>query len=108
MLLWSIGVVELHLSDERFFALTPVEFASLVRRLEVVAQTEDYRSAMIACILANQHRGKNKKPYKITDFMPKRDVGEVGKSRRQTVDEQIAIAKAVTKAFGGTIGSNVK
>jgi len=31
----------------------------------------DIRSAIIACTMANMWLGKNQKPYKITDFMPK-------------------------------------
>lgn len=31
----------------------------------------DARFAMLASILANQNRGKNQRPYRVEDFMPK-------------------------------------
>jgi hypothetical protein len=33
----------------------------------------DRRAAVIASTMANIHRGKNKRPYRIEDFMPKFD-----------------------------------
>lgn len=39
--------------------------------------------------------------------MPKRNVGAASK-RRQTVEEQIALAKAITLAFGGSVAPHVK
>ena len=31
----------------------------------------DIRSAIVACVIANVNRGKNKPAYKVEDFMPK-------------------------------------
>ncbi len=46
----------------------------------------DYRSAIIACTLANIHgRKKGQKPFKPADFMPK--FGEVADDRRQDAKE---------------------
>lgn len=33
----------------------------------------DLRSAIIACIIANVNRGKDQKPFEVSDFMPKFD-----------------------------------
>lgn len=82
--------------------MTPCEFSELVRRKEIDEYQKDVRTAQITCVLANQNRKKGQKAYKITDFMPKRDIG-VAQKRKQTVEEQIAIARSVTLAFGGKV-----
>ena len=33
----------------------------------------DLRSAIIACIIANVNRGKDQRPFEVSDFMPKFD-----------------------------------
>jgi len=42
----------------------------------------DLRSAIIACITANAFRGKDQKPFEVSDFMPKFDPPE-----QQTEDQ---------------------
>ncbi len=42
----------------------------------------DLRTAIIACLLANIHRGKGKRPYKVEDFMAHRP-----RKRKQTAKE---------------------
>lgn len=42
----------------------------------------DLRSATIACIIANVNRGKDQRPFEVSDFMPKFDPPE-----QQTEDQ---------------------
>lgn len=42
----------------------------------------DWRSAIVACIVANANRGKDQKPFEVSDFMPKFDP-----PKEQTEDE---------------------
>jgi hypothetical protein len=42
----------------------------------------DIRSAIIACTMANAWRGKNQKPFSISDFLPKFDP-----PKQQTIDD---------------------
>lgn len=55
------------------------------------------RAAMVACVVANAHRGK-RRAYKITDFMPSE---KKGPSRAQTPDEQLAVLKSIFGPPGG-------
>lgn len=45
---------------------------------------------MPAAVIANVHRPKNKRAFRVGDFMPK-------EPRQQTAQEQIDILKALTK-----------
>jgi hypothetical protein len=76
-------------------------------------EQQDYRAAQITCILANTNRRKGRAAFPISDFMPKRTRREQqgaskGEKRKQTVVEQIAVAKAITLAYGGSITSKKK
>lgn len=51
--------------------------------------------AITASTIANVNRGKHGKRYKPDDFMPK------FKAKKQTTQEQIAFAAALTQALGG-------
>ncbi len=59
----------------------------------------DLRSAIVAATVANVNRGKKQKPFKPSDFMV--DFASDRTARKQTTEEMIAIAEAVTAALGG-------
>jgi hypothetical protein len=89
------------LTIQEFYRLTPYEYLLLTEDYNEERETEDSRFALIAVLIANAHRGK-RKAFKIEDFMPKR-TGKRAEKPRQTVEEQLQVAKAITMAFGGSI-----
>ena len=60
------------------------------------ADIEDWRFAMLASVIANVNRDpkKRKKPYKPSDFMPRREPAE-----EQSWEEQARILELWTRAF---------
>jgi len=50
-----------------------------------------------AIVAATVHNLWAKRPRKLRDFMPQ------WAQKRQTVDEQLALVKAMNRAFGGTV-----
>lgn len=94
--MWAIGRYDLRLTSEEFWSLSLRETFLLIDRWDAAEQRQDRRAAIAPCILANVHRGKDQKPYKIEDFMP-------GGRKKQTVEDHMALLEAVTKAFGGTV-----
>lgn len=65
-------------------------------QLEPFGGDADYIGhAITAVTVANVNRPKNRRPYKVEDFLPK-----FGKTE-QTVDEQIQFAAMVTASMGG-------
>ena len=63
---------------------------------------DDWRSAEIVTMLANVNRdsSKRKEPYKVTEFLPRfgeRSADEL--KPKQTVQQQVAIAKLIAAAF---------
>lgn len=56
----------------------------------------DYRAASICQVLANIHRGKNQKAYKLTDFLLDfdKDVQKSGQSVQEKLNVMTVIARA--------------
>jgi len=52
----------------------------------------DLRSAIIACTMANAWRGKNQRPFKVSDFIP-----NFGEPKEQTPEEILMIFKAAAQ-----------
>lgn len=59
-------------------------------------------AAQICCSIANTFRGKGK-AAKVADFMRFSRKKKSKAKQRQSMEEQMAIAKAITIAFGGAI-----
>ncbi len=87
------------MSEDDTWDLTPGQYNLLLEHhnekkqaenaLEIARRdAEDRRTAQVCAVLANIHRGKNQKKFKIKDFMPQYK-GIVKK--QQTVAEQKAI-----------------
>lgn len=55
-----------------------------------------YGHAITASTVANVHRGKGRKAYKPSDFMP-----TFKREEPQSVEEMIGIAASITQAFSG-------
>jgi hypothetical protein len=84
--------VDLGLTSEQYWNLTPREFGHLRERWQARETREDRRTALIACILANVNRDPKRRaqPFEIEDFMPG------AKKRQQTVEEMIATCRVIT------------
>ena len=59
------------------------------------------RSAMVACVIANAHRGK-RRAFKLADFMPSE---KKRSARAQTPEEQLAVLKGIFGPPGGRRGT---
>ena len=59
------------------------------------ADADNLGHAITASTVANVNRGKNQKPYKVEDFMPKFE------KQNQTAEEMIQIASMFTTGMGG-------
>jgi nucleoside recognition membrane protein YjiH len=100
--LWAIGRYHLGLSDKDFWKLIPANFFSLYEQYEIALEQRDFMAAQICCSIANAFRGKGK-AAKVTDFMAFSRKNKKKSKQRQSMEEQMEIAKAITVAFGGAI-----
>lgn len=85
------------LSDADFWELSFKEFAALQDRHNLAERREYERTAMIMCSIYNVNRAKGAKVIKVEDI-----IGN-SKPKRQSVEQQIALAKQLTLMFGGKI-----
>lgn len=77
--LWSLGRIDLSLSEEEFWALSPIQFDAMCKRLEAQQYNQLYGSAMICAKLHNVNRTKDEDPILTAEmFMP----GEIGDAAR--------------------------
>ena len=60
------------------------------------SETDFVGHAIVAATIANVHRGKRKKAYDVSDFMPK-----LGPKKKQTVEEALQMAQMYTIGMGG-------
>ena len=84
--------------------MSSLEFAEWLEFGEIEPWGEeraDVRSAIVASTVANANRDPKarKKPFTVADFMPR--FGQPAQ-RRQSWQEQLAIAEMLTEALGGT------
>lgn len=100
--LWSVGVIDLGLTPEGFWAQTPVEFDALVKRNNLKLERRDFGFGVVAATIANVNRDPKVRPQPFTaaDFMPTAS----GKPRRtkQTWQEQFDLVKMLNAMYGGT------
>lgn len=54
----------------------------------------DWRAAIIACTVANAHRGKKTRPYKVKDFLYNKPA-----KRAKSIEEQVALAQEITSIY---------
>ena len=73
MRLWSYAEHDLRIPEERFWMLTPRQFAALSERHEEAYIRSLNGAAMVTATLANINRDKEKHPapFTIEDFLPK-------------------------------------
>lgn len=83
--------------------MTPRQFAQLqevvIRGREIEFERGDFHAGVVASTIANVNRARGQKAFKPSDFMPKKPAPK----RKQTIEEQMALAAAITKANGGKV-----
>ena len=85
---------------DRVLGLTAKEFIGWEHyaALEPFDETRaDYRAASIATMIANVHRGKDQKAYKLEDFVLK-----FGEQPKQSPADHLLIAKLFAAAYGAS------
>ncbi len=86
----------MHLSDEEFLSLTPIEFQALMERHQLALERQDFHAGMICATLANIHRDPRKtKAFSPSDFMPTR----AKPKHRQTADEMLEVIRTYQAYF---------
>lgn len=107
--MWAVARIWLRLSDAEFWKLTPYEFGLLRDAYLDTLEVEDERWAVIYTMYRNSHRKKGEKAFKVDQFIPDRRGGKKEKApkKQQTWKEQLAVARAVTLAFGGRVPAKV-
>jgi len=103
--LWALARGALGLSSEEFWTCTPRQFdelrAVVMREKEAWAERGDFHAGVVAATIANVNRGKDQKAFTPLDFMPGKKKAQ--QKKRQTPEEQLAIARAITRANGGKV-----
>ena len=97
--MWASGRFDLGLTEDEFWNLTLKEFNALSARFKDAQDWQNYRAAMICCVVANTVRTKTKKPlpWVPSDFMPTRE-------RKQMTDKQMfAQVQAINAILGGKV-----
>lgn len=107
MRLWSIARVDLGLGSDEFWQLAPCQFVELLRRRELQILRDEWGPGLIAATMYNvwTRRKKSDRIVKPESLMPSligKDEKPVGKS----VEQMMAMAKAITKDLGGRVGTN--
>lgn len=103
--LWTIGTVDLGLSDREFWDLTPREFgAKLDRRRqldEIETENGDLRTGIVASVVFNMLRSEKEPARAPKDFMP--DRGPAKTKEPQTGEHMLAVARILNAAYGGDV-----
>lgn len=86
------------LSRAEALSLTPGEAQVYLAERELLEKRSDLRAAQMMALIANIHRGKNKRPFKVRDFMPEE---RKASGRKMSADEMIAVARQICAVNGG-------
>lgn len=91
--MWSTAQVELGMSAEEFWQLTPRQFAALLARKREQREYHELLMGVLASTVANYSFGAPKKPRVPTDFMPsqagKKPAEKPKRVRTATVVDQV-------------------
>lgn len=92
------------MTSGEFWACTPRQFMELrevvVRERDATNERADFHAGVVASVIANTNRSKGQKAFTPQDFMPRK---KPPPRKRQTIDEQMALARAITRANGGKV-----
>ena len=83
--------------------MTYYEFNCLLDRFINQQEQNDWRSGLVAHILANVNRASGQTAFTVEDFMPDRRGKRKTKQQGMSTEAMIAAARAMTIAFGGQI-----
>jgi hypothetical protein len=107
MRLWSIARVDLGLGSDEFWGLAPCQFVELLRRKELQITRDEWGSGLVASALYNifTRKKRSDRIVKPQDLMPS-FVNKEKESSGKSMEQMMAIAKAITKDLGGRVGTN--
>jgi len=88
--------MDLGLTDEEFWRLTPRELDALSKRTVARRDREDYQVALLCAVIANTAPRRRKRPFKPEDFLPKRRA-----RTRQTPEQMLRVIEMLNAALGG-------
>jgi hypothetical protein len=88
------------MDEEEVRATAPRRWASMLDRWEERERRLDRRAAIVACVVANAHKGKSGRPFRAEDFMP-RYAKESGRGRRMSAEEMQRRVLALHAALTG-------
>lgn len=90
-------MVELGLRTEEFWRLTPYELTLLQRRRDAAERRAWQRTAALCAVIANRFRSrKEKRAYRVEDFMPRTE-----RPRRMSPAEQYAVIRQLHEGLTG-------
>ena len=95
-------MIDLGLTSDAFWALTPAQFQLLWRRHLAREERQDRRFSLLATLYANAHRDEKRRPmpYTIEDFLPRREAnGSRNGDRMQSIEDQIEMCRLFTEAM---------
>ena len=79
--------------------MTFFEYRAYCRQIMAQEELEWQRTAVLAAILANQNRGKGKRPLGPEDFNPYSDKNAGNKDANKDVNDALRIAEQFQKQF---------
>ena len=98
MKIWSFARFDLHLSEDEFWSLTPVQFNALSGRYAQQQDWLNYRAGLIAAVIANVNRDPKKRrdPFTPQDFIQRT---ETEKPVPENLQDKI---RRINAAMGGS------
>lgn len=87
------------LLPEQFWNMTFFEFRSWGKNATAQEELEWQRTSLIAAILANQNRSRNKKALSPDDFNPYSEKNSGNKDAREDVEKAMALAEEMKNKF---------
>ena len=87
------------LHPEQFWNMTFFEFRKWSSGAIANEELEWQRTSLLAAILANQNRGKGKRPLTPDDFNPYSDINSGNKDANKDVNDALKIAEQFQKQF---------
>jgi hypothetical protein len=97
--LWSVGIYQLHLSEDAFWSMTPRQYGALREQHKVRVRHEELLTAIIATSVVNTSMVAPEKPAPFTAFMPSEWAKAQAKKPRK---------KRVSKAEHAFINSKIR
>lgn len=68
--MWSFALFDLHLTNEEFYSLTPLQYDALVKRHRRKVESDEFLFAQVTSWIANTGFRTTEKPTQAKEFMP--------------------------------------